>query len=219
MHIKKIYSSFHIPLTLQQHMLTVAAVGKYIADHWRGPAIDAEAVIATLLVHDLGNLVKFDLSENALVIDQTLFTDEWRERQRVMRETYGAHSHQVTLAMLKELGLPENIRTLADGMDADDLCIFLDSSFEQQICEYADIRVTPDGVVSLRERLADFRRRYAHYEGWSSEERYQRNLTCAEQLETALQKHTSVDITDIPAEKIQAYLVELSQFEIPTGSA
>jgi hypothetical protein len=107
-------------------------------------------------------------------------------------------------------------------MDADDICLFPAMPPEHQICEYADLRVAPHGVVSMAERLADFRRRYSHYDGWSSEEKYQRNIRCAEKLETNLQQHTSVDIVDIPSEKIQAYLVELSHFAIdaiePTGA-
>lgn len=215
--IQKIYTHFHIPLTLQQHMLTVAAVGKFVVDHWRGPVIDGQVIVTTLLVHDLGNLVKFDLSENAKIIDRGLFTDEWRGRQKEMREQYGTDSHVATQAMLHELQLPEKIQTLANGMDADDLCVFLNTPLEQQICEYADIRVTPNGVVSMLERLEDFRKRYAHYEGWSTEENYQKNIDCGHQIEANLQQHTSIDITTISAEKIEAYLVELRQFEIPTN--
>lgn len=217
--IQKIYDRFSISDGLQRHMLTVAAVGKYIIDHWQGLALDGLSVTAALLLHDLGNLVKFDLSENARVIEPALFTDEWRERQRIMREKYGAHSHQATQAILRELGVTKSVQTLANAMDADDLCVFPDMPFEYQICEYADLRVAPSGVVSMPERLADFRQRYSHYDGWSNEEKYQRNIECAERLETNLQQHVSVDISRIPPEKIQAYLVELSRFAIDRDDA
>lgn len=214
MKITKIYQHYHIPQSLQQHMLTVAAVGQCITDYWQGPEINSHAITTTLLVHDLGNLVKFDLSESAAIIDRTLFAQEWRERQRLMREQYGTDSHLATQAILRELRLPAEVQTLANGMDADDLCLFLETPLAQQICEYADIRVVPAGVTSLLERLQDFRRRYAHYDGWSTEEKYQRNVECAQQLEGNLQRHITENITAIPPEKIQAYLVKLRQFEI-----
>lgn len=200
-------------------MLTVAAVGQYIIAHWQGPALDGPSITAALLLHDVGNLVKFDLSESARVIEPALFTDEWRERQRSMREKYGAYSHQATLSMLRELEVPEKIQQLVRGMDASNVCAIASDSWEQQICQYADLRVTPRGVVSLEERLQDLHERYASkYPNWS-DTLFAENGECAKKIEQALQNHTSADITSVPAEKIQAYLVELSHFAVDTSDA
>ena len=214
MQIESIYSRFNIPNTLKQHMLLVTAVGKYITDHWQGSAIDEQAVITTLLVHDLGNLVKFDLSEGAQVIDPTLFTDEWRQRQKQMRAKYGRNSHQATLMMLQELGLPEKIQQLAAKMDASNVCAIAQDSLEQQICEYADMRVVPNKVTSLEKRLRDLRARYSHHPGWDNETSFLQNAACIKQIENTLQQYTAIDVASIPPEKISVYLVELAQFEI-----
>ncbi len=198
-------------------MLTVAAVGKYLTDHWQGPEIDSQAIIITLLVHDLGNLVKFDLTEGAAVIEPELFTEEWRQRQQVMREKYGNKSHQATLGMIKEIGLSKKIQKLAVGVDANNICQIAKDSLDQQICEYADLRVTPEGVTDMETRIADLHRRYAKTLKWSDDHNYQENLTCSKEIQDRLQQHTSVDITEIPPQTIESYLVELARFELPTS--
>lgn len=217
MHLKEIYHHYHIPPGLQKHMLTTAAVGKYLVDHWQGFQIDQQKIIAALLVHDLGNLVKFDLNKGALVIEATLFTNQWRQRQQKMRDKYGSSSHQATLTMLSELGLPKEVQQLARKMDAGNVCQIVDESIEQQICEYADLRVVPSGIAPLSERLVDLRKRYGQYKSWHSEQGFQDNVSCAQQIEDNLQQQTSVDITTIPLEKIDAYLVELAQFDFKTN--
>ena len=218
MKVTDLYVQYYIPPGLQQHQLTVAALGKYIVDHWQGPAIDGQSVITALLVHDLGNLVKFDLTEGATVLDSTLMTNEWRERQQHMRDKYGRNSHQATLQILRELGLPEIVQQLAAEMDASDVCRIAQDSLEQQMCEYADLRVVPSGITSLAERLADLRQRYSHHPGWDNETDFQQNVECAKLIEERLQQQTNVDITHIPPEKIETYLVELPLFEIQTDT-
>lgn len=216
MKIQQVYSQFNIPPGLQHHMLTVAAVGKYVIDHWQGEKIDQDSIITTLLVHDLGNLVKFNLGEGAKVIEPALFTDEWREIQQQLITKYGTSSHEATLQMLAELKLPAKVQQLAFKMDAGNVCNILNEPIEQQICEYADLRVVPGGIVSLKARLNDLKRRYSGYEGWSDEQHFAKNFTCAQTIENLIQQQTSVDITAIPKEKIDAYLVELARFEIKT---
>ena len=217
MRVPNIYHNYHIPSKLQQHMLTVAAVGKYVLDHWQGEEIDKDSIVAALLVHDLGNLVKFDLNGNAKVIEPALFTEEWRDTQQQMIDKYGSDSHQATLKMLTEINLPEKIKQLAAKMDAGDICQIVNESIEQQICEYADLRVTPSAVVSMKTRMKDLRDRYANKIGWDDPKVFAHNLACAQQIKNNLQNQTSVDITAIAEDKIQAYLVELARFELPTS--
>ncbi|EKD22933.1 MAG: hypothetical protein ACD_83C00180G0002 [uncultured bacterium] len=199
-------------------MLTVAAVGKYIIDHWQGPFISEQTIINALLVHDLGNLVKFDLTKNAQVIDPTLLTDDWRKRQVALRKKYGHSSHQATAKIIQELGLPIQIQQLVSNLDAANICNNANDSLTQQICSYADLRVTPKGVASLTERLTDLRERYqAKYSIWKNDAFFAQHNQCAQQIEATLQQYTSTDIINIPSEKIELLLVELAQFEILTN--
>ncbi len=57
--IIQIYSQYKIMPTLQQHQLRVAGVAKQICDSISEP-IDKEVVVDVCLVHDMGNIIKFD---------------------------------------------------------------------------------------------------------------------------------------------------------------
>lgn len=59
MKIQEIYRRYSIPPNLERHMLQVAAVGEYICTHWSGPELNSQLILQALLLHDLGNIVKF----------------------------------------------------------------------------------------------------------------------------------------------------------------
>lgn len=215
--IAEIYEKFSLPLGLQKHMYTTAALGMIICDHWTGPTIQKDNVIQALLLHDLGNLIKFDLSETAHILDESLFTPYWRSLQAQQKKMYGQDAHTATLNMVRKCIQNETIMALIDGMDTTYLEKIAQGSVEQQICEYADLRVTPTGLTSLTERLADIKKRYSHSSPeWANEVHFAQSLQFAEMIENTLQKNTDIDITEIPSEKIEAYLVKLPQYSFET---
>lgn len=59
--IKSIYDQFKVPPDLRKHMAKVTAVVSIVCDNWEGPKIDKQSTIAAALLHDIGNLVRFDL--------------------------------------------------------------------------------------------------------------------------------------------------------------
>ncbi len=42
------------------HLLRVAALGALIADNWTGTTVNRHTIVCTLLLHDIGNIVKAD---------------------------------------------------------------------------------------------------------------------------------------------------------------
>jgi len=70
--IQNIYDKFNILPNLRMHMIRVAGVANLICDNWHGNNLPNENwngkqlgrndIIATALVHDLGNIVKFIFS-------------------------------------------------------------------------------------------------------------------------------------------------------------
>jgi 5'-deoxynucleotidase YfbR-like HD superfamily hydrolase len=60
MTIQDVYIKCAIPENLQLHMLRAAAVGHIIIRHWYKNEIEGERVLLALLLHDLGNVLKFD---------------------------------------------------------------------------------------------------------------------------------------------------------------
>ena len=60
MKIKDIYSKYNIPPNLQLHMFRVAAFADILCDNHKKVDFDKEIIIKSCLLHDLGNIIKFD---------------------------------------------------------------------------------------------------------------------------------------------------------------
>ena len=60
MKIIDIYNKYHIPKTLQLHMLRVSACAMLILDNWNGNKLDKESIIKVSLLHDMGNIAKIN---------------------------------------------------------------------------------------------------------------------------------------------------------------
>jgi hypothetical protein len=151
--IKEIYEQFQVMPSLQMHMRKVAAVADWILSTINCiPKADKNDVIAALLLHDLGNIVKFKLGEE--------LTD-WRKIQQETIAEYGSDDHVATEKMVRELGVRNRLAFLISEMGFENLQHVIDSNdMELKICLYADLRVAPDGIVSLQKRFADLRERY-----------------------------------------------------------
>jgi hypothetical protein len=150
--INEIYDRFNIMPALQMHMRRVAAVAALILsiDHYA--KTNKNDVIAALLLHDIGNIVKFRLGEEDA---------PWRKIQQETIAKYGSNDHKATEKMILELGVNNWVASLISGMGFENLPNVIDSTdMEQKICLYADQRVAPHGVVSLQERFADLQNRY-----------------------------------------------------------
>lgn len=151
-----IYSQYKIPPNLQRHQCEVAAVGQYLARHWVGRRIEEEKIILALLVHDMGNIIKFKRPFLGELESQAAY---WESVQGEFRRLYGDNAHDATIRIVSELGLPE-IVTLLQSMRH----VWEDpeshSSLEAQICEYADCCVTPEGIVGFEVRIKDLQSRY-----------------------------------------------------------
>lgn len=59
MTIKELYALAKVPPNLARHMIETAVVGDAVLNRWSGAPIRSDVVRKSLLVHDLGNLVKF----------------------------------------------------------------------------------------------------------------------------------------------------------------
>lgn len=161
--IKSIYARFPIPQNLQEHHFRVVSVGRLIADHWNGPAINNNDLVAYLLLHDVGNIVKFDFSQKDMYRDDiTLYIHGWKKRQEETIKKYGSQDQDVTLAFARALAVPPRIIQLLQHTDL----LFMNdlvhsSDWENKLGKYADLRVGPHGVLTLKERFDDLQKRYA----------------------------------------------------------
>ncbi len=164
--IDGIYDRYRIIPNLRVHMKKVAAVGELVMDSWSDdrPEMRKVDVVAALLLHDIGNIVKFNFGDPVMWQGYTWTDMEyWKVVRDEVAGRYGSTSdHDVTSRMVEELGLDGRSAFLVRNMLLENIEFVLRSGdFELKICTYADQRVAPSGVVCIRERFEDLRRRYA----------------------------------------------------------
>lgn len=157
--ILDIYKEYKIIPNLQDHMLRVAAVASIICDNFNEP-LPKEEIVAACLLHDMGNIIKFDM--NSLL---DFFKSEgvayWQKVKDEYIKKYGENEHRATLQIVRNLGF-EKLLPYVDVVDFKKVHNILDNSnFGQKICFYADSRVDPFGVVSIKQRLEEGKRRYS----------------------------------------------------------
>lgn len=185
---------------LATHMLRVAGVGKLITDSWEDRELAGKSV-KTCLLHDLGNIAKFDLQNPMMKIDNLPY---WQEVQKEVWDKYGSKAHAATYAMLEELKLGEYVEYLkAEAKLYETLepqNIWQSTPLPAMVVLYADLRVTPNGVVSMEERISDLEKRYGQ---GRAEARW------GEQLEEYMQTLTSVNLREINEESVIPLFNEL----------
>lgn len=214
---RSVYDSYDVPPWLQTHQVRVAAVGKMVAEA-RQQMIDVDLVVRTCLVHDIGAIVKFDFSPEGqtrvLGLCAPEETPHWSAVQRFMRERYGEKEKAATSAILHELGL-EREYELYDRTGFKNMQTVLEEKqLPVLLVQYADMRVGPFGVVTLRERFEDSRVRYAHVsdaDWYSKLDAYER---VAREVERYLLHDTSLSPASISDTSVAPLLQELLDYEI-----
>ena len=156
---REIYEAYKIMPDLQLHQLRVASVGKLISDNFKEP-VNKNDVIRACLFHDMGNILKFDLTYYPESIEPKGLA-YWEGVKEKYKEKYGTDQHEASLMIAREIGLSEQVVHLISLVSFSGLQQTLAQiSYEPKIVEYADCRVAPYGIVSIRERFIDGRKRY-----------------------------------------------------------
>lgn len=159
--IGEVYSDYYIMPQLQDHMYRVASVASVICDNLQ-ITVDKNSIITTCLIHDLGNIIKFDLNKfpefnepNGIIY--------WENVKKNFVEKYGNDVHKATLEIAMEIGSSLRVLEILNSIGFSKAVSVYDSNeLEKMICIYADMRVDPKGIVSLRDRLSDMQSRYGN---------------------------------------------------------
>ena len=155
MNILDIYTKYKIPPQLQVHQLRVAAVAKTICDHLQLKPDDTQTIISTCLVHDMGNIIKFNLDKFPEFLEPE-GRAYWQKVKDDFIQKYGSSEHQASLTIAKEIGLNNQVLTIINAFgfpQAVENSRSTDTNLK--ICVYSDFRVTPHSVASLQERLVE----------------------------------------------------------------
>ena len=206
MTINSIYERFQIPPNLQRHMQEVATVCLFILDHWTGVTVDQKLTIPSALLHDLGNIVKF---KRPFTGELEAEAEHWQTVQDEMILNYGPDAKSATHQMIVEVGLEDSIGKVLRDMDR--LVEGVEQMMpEAQIVEFADLCVSPAGIVGYERRKQDLISRYGATHGldW---------VAPAEELYKTIQRTVAVDLATLQTNdfsKFQPRIDELVNQEV-----
>lgn len=214
---RQIYTEYKIMPALQLHQLRVAAVAKLIADNFQNPANTKDVVLAGLF-HDMGNIIKSDLVTFPEFLEPEGI-DYWAHVKKDFIEKYGKDAHTANVLIAREIGLPNAVVKLLDGVGFSRLTSILASdSCELKICEYADTRVGPYGVLSIEERLAEARARYvAGYKRkqyYETSEDFEKLSRAARELEKQISASAKIVPDNITDAVITNAIEELREYPV-----
>jgi len=202
----QIYQAYHIMPNLKLHMYRVAAVGQVILDYWTSPPVDRDTIIKTLLLHDIGNIIKFKLDSSLPRLNY------WKQVQQDFINKYGHDVHAANHAIAQELALPQTVIHLLDiSHTSNSRQILANNDWSSKLCWYADMRVSPKGVVSVDFRFKDLLSRYRHRDLPQTIRRYWRDCL---KLEQQLQPHISINLGQITNQAIEPYLKTLPDYPL-----
>jgi len=199
------------------HMLWVTSIGALAIENWSGSAIDQNQVISALLLHDIGNVIKFELGSSQV---KKLYSKQELEKlvivQKQMIDLYGDNADIANILILKKLRVDKQIIQLLDNHSFDFLPTLLDSeNWNEKIVFYSDLRVAPWGIVSVTQRIKNLKERYCHRNpDWNNNSLYKKWLNWSTQLEDQLNQHTKIDLKSLSQHQIEEKVLELSDYQI-----
>ncbi len=205
-----IYAYYKITPILRNHLYWTAALAKIILDHWTGIELRKDVIITTLLLHDLGNMVKEGIMDN----DRNYYGII---RANMIRN-YGEDDHRVSEELSIELGVPENgevISLMRRKLYENNKENYENKDYEAMLSAYCDQRISPSGITSLRERLDEvMRRTYG-----TNQRRYrilidQYSYEYAFEIEKEIQRYVNIDLSKITQDDLEKEVNNLRKFKI-----
>jgi len=228
MTIAKIYSVYRIPPTLQMHQYRVAGVAQIIAQNILGVDVDASEVIRACLLHDMGNIIKFNMK-----LFPEFFEPEgvayWSNIKEEFIDKYGLDEHVATVEIAKEVihyelkvqsaklkfsreRILELIHAIGFSNAREN---FESDDFSAKIAAYADMRVEPHGVTSLENRLKDGNRRFnLNKPGTGRNDFFAGMSAYLRKIEVQIFEKSTLKPEDITEEAVQKMIPELKKTEL-----
>lgn len=216
--IQDIYTKYKIPPNLQLHMYQVTAFGLYVGHHLQPDIhVDIAIITKTNLLHDMGNIIKFDFSPHRTVGIPTEEIPYWKEVQSEVIAKYGVDEDVATDAIAAEIGVEQDVLDILSQHGIDKAKNSLEKNdWNIKIIRLSDERIAPSGVVSLDARYQDLLKRYENTKHDLSDSGYinkRRGLMM--KLEAQIQERCSIDLQKITNADIEPYIQTLKKYEMP----
>lgn len=200
--------------TLQLHQLRVAAVGQILCDSIPDFK-DTKEVVTTCLLHDMGNIIKFDLNYFPEFLKPEGL-EYWQKVKDEYIQKYGNDEHHATQDIIAELVGSGKIREYADQVGFSKLQETKDeTSLAKKICAYSDMRVGPHGVILIEERVTDGRKRYeGRKDKTVGSDKYEVLVNALKEVEKQIFGTVTIKPEDITDELVNEKIAELRSFVI-----
>jgi len=199
---------------LATHQIRVAAVAHMIADAFDEP-LRIPNIVSACLLHDMGNILKFDLARFPEFVEPE-GRAHWEAVKASFTERYGPDEHIATLRIAGEIGVSNLTFELIGAIGfTRALENRASENFEKKICCYADMRVAPHGIVSLADRLAEGKLRYAHkYPTEEDAQSFELTAATLREMEKQIFSRTAIDPKDITDASAEKYFSALKTFSV-----
>lgn len=214
--ITEVYKKYNVTEHLQMHQLQVAAVAQQICSNLTVP-VDTKTVIQACLIHDMGNILKFVPAGVPAEWFAPQGVDYWmRVKQETIQKYKTTDEHKLNQIIAQELGLNSEVIKCIESIDFRKTLETLNApEIEPKICDYADLRISPQGVVSLTERLQEGNRRYKNRPGkWLPEDERRAIIQACYDKETQVFSASKIKPSDITAKSIAPIVEQLKTYEI-----
>jgi hypothetical protein len=211
MNILSIYEQYKIPENLQLHMLRVAAVGKIICDHISSQKIDADLIIKTLLLHDMGNIIKYKFNNTSMFSpEDSVKVESYKSTQAEFMRKYGNDADKATLQIIKEVTRNKQILELCKNCHGEMAHKYVNGEFwNESICYYADMRIGLNGILSVDQRFEDLKIRYPQ-----ELEKLEHYHKACKIIERKIQKMCAMNLESINDELIEDQFNQLKELDI-----
>jgi hypothetical protein len=207
--IYSIYDKYAIPTNVRRHMFSVAGVAKQICENSK-EKIDSNDLIAACLIHDLGNIVKMNFvnKEKIKLLDEEDIKnlDYLKVKQEEFWKKYGKNDNIANQLIVKELGVNDKIIFMFEHKSIEEKTSeFWEKNFPLVIFAYADWRVAPKGVVSLKERTDEYTDRNEFHKDEKKMQQTKKFEEISKIIESKLFKKLKIKPEDINQESIKKY--------------
>ena len=212
--ILEIYKHYKIMPMLETHQLRVAAVAAMICDNIDA-VIDQSEIISACLLHDMGNIIKFDLEQFPDAVEP-LGLEYWQDVQRDYKSKW-PDEHTASIEIAKEIGVNRiTLDLIANiGISKSHIVAANSDNINQKIGTYSDMRVAPHGVIPLLERLADLDKRYAKkFYGLENDEKKKMWRDALLKIESDIFSQATITPNQINDGSVESYLPKLKKFRV-----
>ena len=208
-HILEIYSQYNIKRDIQEHMFRVAAVASMICDYMH-ESLDKNKIISVCLLHDMGNLIKDSLNFYPKFFEPE-GVEYWKGVREEFVKKYGTNPDQATISIVQELNIEKTAFSLLQKVVLKQLEDFKNlNDWEMMTCKYADVRVSPTGILPFRDRLQEWQGRNPQF----TEQYVQNTINLFSKLEKDIFAKCKIKPEDITEEIIQPIVSGLRNFVI-----